>query len=267
MFKKIQLLFTPTYINFTPLTDLPGKLGTTQTIDGVVQNVSIADYLNTLFKVSFSIGAILAVIMIIIYGVILMTSASSDKIKETKDKIIRVLMGITLLLGTWIFFNEINPDILKFNTELEPLKLAGTESLNIDQLQRDARQKAQEEFQKNLDKKSTIPEAYCFNSPGITGRYTACYESESLCNANRPWYIGNETNTCGTPEIDKKIGDVTWYGNKSEFQQNLVASDGSSIRSANGQTQYCTNNGVCATFNENSVPEEVISKFPNIFNN
>lgn len=75
---------------------------------------------------TFSLGAvgILGLLMIIYGGFIYMTSIGNpQKATEGKDRILSALLGIVLLLGSYLLLNIINPDLLKLGITLDSTKI------------------------------------------------------------------------------------------------------------------------------------------------
>lgn len=81
-------------------------------IPGVTSGGDFSQYFNSIFDIALLIGAILAVIMIAASGIQYMTT---DAITQKKDSVLQMrtaVIGLLMLLGTYLFFNQINPDIL-----------------------------------------------------------------------------------------------------------------------------------------------------------
>lgn len=76
-------------------------------------NDSIPNYLNNIYKFAVGIAGLLALGMIVAGGVYYTVSAgSSDKQKEAKDMITSALLGVGLLLGSYLILKTINPQIV-----------------------------------------------------------------------------------------------------------------------------------------------------------
>lgn len=74
----------------------------------------IPGYLNNLYKFAVGIAGLLALGMIVAGGVYYTISAGSgDKQKEAKSMITSALLGVALLMGTYLILNTINPQITK----------------------------------------------------------------------------------------------------------------------------------------------------------
>jgi len=76
---------------------------------------SLAGFLNGLFTAAISIGAILAVLRIAYAGYEYMTSDAWGNKARAKEIIGDVVLGLMLLLGTYLILNQINPDLLNLN--------------------------------------------------------------------------------------------------------------------------------------------------------
>lgn len=76
---------------------------------------SLAGFLNGLFTAAISIGAILAVLRIAYAGYEYMTSDAWGHKAHAKEIIGDVVLGLLLLLGTYLILNQINPDLLNLN--------------------------------------------------------------------------------------------------------------------------------------------------------
>lgn len=106
------------YATFAPLVQ-----GTEQTrfIGDVYKSGDLATYLQAMFNLAIVAGGILAVIRLTYAGYLYMLSDTIGD-KGTAKKIIwETLTGLLLLLGIVIILNQINPDLLKFNLNLQPV--------------------------------------------------------------------------------------------------------------------------------------------------
>jgi hypothetical protein len=66
-----------------------------------------------LFNLAVLIGGVLAVFIIASAGLQYMTTDAILQKSDAKKRIQNALIGLIMLLSIWIFFNQINPDILK----------------------------------------------------------------------------------------------------------------------------------------------------------
>ncbi len=97
------IAYAQDFVPIVPLPDLP--------IDG---SATLPDYLNRVFQLSIMLGGILAVVFLIIGGFEYMTSEATGK-KDGKERIQNALLGLALLLFSYLILYIINPNILKLD--------------------------------------------------------------------------------------------------------------------------------------------------------
>ncbi len=95
---------------YVPLVDLGGRFAGG---DG-----DLGQYFNNLFDLALIIGSVLAVLLIATAGLQYMTTDAVSGTTQAKTRIRQAVMGILMLLAIWIFFNEVNPEILDLNFAL-----------------------------------------------------------------------------------------------------------------------------------------------------
>jgi len=89
---------------YKPLVQIPGM---------PTGDVSLTQYLSTLYNFLISIVGILAMGVIIYGGMRYMTSAGNPTVAEdAKETIMSAVYGLALALGSWLVINVVNPDIL-----------------------------------------------------------------------------------------------------------------------------------------------------------
>ncbi|MEK7108950.1 MAG: hypothetical protein AAB919_00745 [Patescibacteria group bacterium] len=93
-------------LTYIPLEPLPGG--------NPASYGSLSAYLNLVFKILISIGAMVAIITLVLAGITYMVSEIADKMSEAKRRIRAALLGLLLLLTCWLILYEINPSLLKF---------------------------------------------------------------------------------------------------------------------------------------------------------
>jgi ABC-type nickel/cobalt efflux system permease component RcnA len=77
---------------------------------------------NALFKMAISIGAVIAVLQFVYGGIIyMMTESGAVAMGESKERMQNALLGLVMLLATYIVFNQINPDLLNLKVDLNQL--------------------------------------------------------------------------------------------------------------------------------------------------
>lgn len=75
---------------------------------------SVEGLLQGLFQLSISIGAILAVIMIAVGGIEYMGSDAISSKQAGRERMFNAVLGLVLILGTYVILNTINPNLLSF---------------------------------------------------------------------------------------------------------------------------------------------------------
>lgn len=74
---------------------------------------SVPDYIKYIYQFSAGLAGFLAVLMITLGGISLMTSAGDPRrMSDAKDQILKALMGLGLVLGSFAIISIINPDLL-----------------------------------------------------------------------------------------------------------------------------------------------------------
>jgi len=86
-------------------------------VGGMPTQVSIpwiGDYIAAVYRFAVPAGAILATIIIMIGGVIWLTSGGADRLSTAKEWIGNATIGLVLLVGSYVVLNLINPDLVRF---------------------------------------------------------------------------------------------------------------------------------------------------------
>jgi len=89
--------------------------------DGKCKYADLTTLIKYLYEWGISLGGLLAFIALVIAGFQYLTSVGDPtKMKDAKDRIISAFFGLTLLLGSWLILNQINPQLtsipsLEFN--------------------------------------------------------------------------------------------------------------------------------------------------------
>ncbi len=117
---------------FCPLADVRGsKIEKLYATEG-----SLSGFVSGIFSIAISAGAIFAVLRLSWAGYLYMTSDSWGSKGHAREVIGDVVLGLLLLLGSWLILHQINPDILKVNflAELSKLKPVETRGAGINNL-------------------------------------------------------------------------------------------------------------------------------------
>jgi hypothetical protein len=117
----------------------PIKLSDELTINSIDTAVNAAEgggiggFMNFLFEVAIGIAGVLGVVMLVYYG---FRYAANDKnineFSQLREKVTNVVLGLLLLLGTFVILKTINPDLLIVEPVFSPveLKLESTVSIS-----------------------------------------------------------------------------------------------------------------------------------------
>ena len=112
------LLLFPLFVyaqdTFVPLTE--------GGIPGVKTGTSFSGFLNAAFKLGLAAAATLAVVMITIGGLQYMTTDSIYNKTEGKEKIQDAIIGLLIALLIWLILFTINPNLLKFDINIDGTK-------------------------------------------------------------------------------------------------------------------------------------------------
>lgn len=109
--------------DYTVLAPLPGISGT---LSG--ENI-LGTYVPAIFKIAIGLSAVFAVLMIVIGGFQYISSDAVMKKSEGKERIKNAVLGLVLVISAWLILNEINPNLLNINLNIEPIttkSIAGT---------------------------------------------------------------------------------------------------------------------------------------------
>ncbi len=96
--------------DFVPLEEIPGVIDTETAKDPSI-------FFNGLFKFGIIIAGFLAVVMIAFGGIQYMSTDAIHGKSEGRERITYALMGLLLILFSWILLNTVNPDILDFSND------------------------------------------------------------------------------------------------------------------------------------------------------
>jgi hypothetical protein len=92
----------------------------------------IAQYIGGLYKYAVAIAGVLAAVMLMIGGLQYLASAgNSERVSRGKEMITDSLLGLLLVLGTYILLNTINPNLVNYSaltvSYIEPIKFGFTD--------------------------------------------------------------------------------------------------------------------------------------------
>ncbi|MBI4142442.1 D-alanyl-D-alanine carboxypeptidase family protein [Candidatus Uhrbacteria bacterium] len=103
-------------INFEPPTLQLSDLKV-EHLDGATDVVNVpwlGEYLAAIYRWAIPVGAILAVVVIMIGGIIWLTSGGADRLSTAREWIGNAVIGLLLLVGSYVILEIINPDLVRF---------------------------------------------------------------------------------------------------------------------------------------------------------
>jgi Type IV secretion system pilin len=97
---------------------------------------------NGIYKLAIRIAGATAVVMFVWSGVQYMTAPlGASGTENAKERMTNAILGLLMLLATWVIFNQINPDILNLQINPNPIQALpdtaqknGTDAPNPDAL-------------------------------------------------------------------------------------------------------------------------------------
>jgi len=96
---------------FVPLADASQS----PMLQGIYSQGDFGKYVNAMFKVALSVGAILAVLRIAYAGYLYMASDMWNTKAKAREILGNVVLGLLLLLSIYLILYQINPDILRLD--------------------------------------------------------------------------------------------------------------------------------------------------------
>lgn len=96
----------------------------------LIGNVSIYEsydnlgaFVNAAYKTIISLAAVVAVGQFVYGGIVYMLAESGvPQMGEAKDRMTNALLGLIMLLSTYVVFNQINPELLNLNFDLRQVE-------------------------------------------------------------------------------------------------------------------------------------------------
>ncbi len=210
-------------VEYVPMTDLP-FLSRWQPGQALT-NVTFADVFNALFILSIVVGASLAVFMFI-WGGLQMISArnKSSNITKGKEKMSNAVIGLLMLLSTYVVLNTINPQLTSLNALQNVTPLTAPQANNKIQ-------------PKNNTK---IPAGintgdYCYSTYFGFGR--ECYKTMDECQRNSGGEECYDQNKDIKKDMDPDADPNTIIDKYAQLKENLYC--------YNGTTACYKNQGKC----------------------
>ncbi len=106
---------------YLPLAPLPG------TVIAGTDSTDLSTYLTGMIKLLVALGGALAVVMLVIGGTQYVAAGINPSAKgDAKDRILNALIGLTLVLTSYLILNSINPNLVAFNLNLPAIGVSTT---------------------------------------------------------------------------------------------------------------------------------------------
>ena len=111
----VQALAQDKY-DYTVLAPLPGVA------DTAGQTTTLGKYIPAMFNLAIGLSAIAAVLNIVFGGLMYMSTDAVMKKEDGKKRIQNSVYGLVLVIGAWLILYTVNPNLLKFNLNIETIQ-------------------------------------------------------------------------------------------------------------------------------------------------
>ena len=101
-------------IKYVPLEPIPGFVQTGE--------LNFGELLSSIFKVLIVIGGFIAIGAFVYAGIVYMTSEVVGSKSDAKKRLRASLLGLFLLIASWLILYTINPQLVTFSGALNPVK-------------------------------------------------------------------------------------------------------------------------------------------------
>ena len=102
--------------SFSTLSDLPG-------LQAGSQAPTLGAFVNVIFKMAIGLGSVIAVLMIVIGGFQYLSTDMFQTKGAAKERITNALLGLGLLLTSFLILQTINPELVKLDVEIMKAEL------------------------------------------------------------------------------------------------------------------------------------------------
>lgn len=188
--------------SYVPLAPLPiGEGGTTP------ESYTFTTYLSGMIKLLIALGGAMAILFAIIGGTQYVAASTNPSLKEgAKERITGALIGLAIILSSYLLLNSINPKLVEFNLLLEPVvpKALKTYSYAIpistatfrdDSATREALMK-ESNIIINKSACTTVGQKNCTSVQNLNGRAFSGLRLLDAKTCSRKNGFGNSTNGC-----------------------------------------------------------------------
>lgn len=166
----------PNSLSYTPLEPIPGSGGAP---------TDFCTLLNLLFKVLIYLGGMIAVLFLVLGGIAYMVSEVVDKRSTARERIKSSVIGLVILLSTYLILFTINPNLVNACNVLNGNSggvVQSQSSINVENAQRIAAAKAKCE--------SNSSSKFCMGPTGTTCATAGAYnKNAAICEDITPGQI------------------------------------------------------------------------------
>lgn len=122
---------------FNPSIDIPGSnflRGTNISAERAVSSTVslLGQYIKSIYGFFVGIAAIIATFMIALGGFMWLVSGGGDNIKKAKEFIVGAIVGLVLILGSYVFLMIINPNLVRLDLAVPDVPKMALPSLGTD---------------------------------------------------------------------------------------------------------------------------------------
>lgn len=103
------------YTFLAPLPTLPNALSS--------KNI-LGEYLPAVFKLAVGLAAVFAVLMLVVGGFQYISTDAIQGKTEGRERVKNAVIGLVFVIGAWLILNTINPNLLNFDLNIEPVTTA-----------------------------------------------------------------------------------------------------------------------------------------------
>ena len=126
---------TDSYCALAPLPgvgDATGKVSFTSCVvnGATVQGAGFGCYVNSIIKIIIGLVGVFAVIMLIVAGIEIMTTASGGEKLAGKSRAMNALFGLLLAVGAYTILNTINPNLVNLTVQIPQADLTFEPHIN-----------------------------------------------------------------------------------------------------------------------------------------
>lgn len=147
--------------SFSTLSDLPG-------LQAGSQAPTLGAFVNVIFKMAIGLGSVIAVLMIVIGGFQYLSTDMFQTKGAAKERITNALLGLGLLLTSFLILQTINPELVKLDVEIMPADLSSYTELTPENFREIMALHAQRLTELRAEGYDTASAVRCFSTPSAS---------------------------------------------------------------------------------------------------